>query len=212
MDTLDYIVNKYKIDLNQELPIYVDITRLDLAVLFKELDFKTGAEIGVLQGYYSEILCQANPQLKLYSVDAWSFYLVPKNYRQQRDHDIAYQEAKKKLAAYPNNVIIRKWSMDAVKDFKDESLDFVFIDGDHSFQAITNDIAEWSKKVRKGGIVSGHDFGRSKFKGFGGVKDVVLAWTYSMQIQPWFVLESAEFSNERDSLTRRDNCWLWVKE
>lgn len=209
--TLDYLAAKYKVDLNQSSPIYIDISRLDLAVLFKELSFQKGAEVGVLDGYYSEVLCQANPDLKLYSIDAWQWYPTPNNFRKQKDHDQAYEAAKRRLSEYPNSVIIKKWSTEAVLDFEDESLDFVFIDADHEFQAVTNDIAEWSKKVRKGGIISGHDFGRSKYKNFGHVKDVVLAWTFAHGIQPWFVLESAKFKDERDSLTRRDNVWLWVK-
>jgi predicted O-methyltransferase YrrM len=48
--------------------------------------------------------------------------------------------------------------MEAVKDFKDESLDFVFIDGNHQYSYVLEDITEWSKKVRSGGIVSGHDY------------------------------------------------------
>ena len=219
MDALEYIVNKYSVDLNQEFPIYIDKTREDLALLFKELGFNTGVEIGVLEGHYSEVLCQANPQLKLYSVDAWLYYPVPNNYRLQRHYNQAYEAAKERLAQYPNNTIIKKWSMDASKDFEDGSIDFVFIDGDHAFQAITNDIAEWSKKVRTGGIVSAiedtqdHvDFGRSKYKSWGGVKDVVLAWTNNYDIKPWFVFEPDKYKDNRDSLERRDSCWFWVKE
>src|SRR3989304_7854787 len=46
MNTLDYIAQKFKIDLNQKSPIYIEGTRLDLPPLFKELGYKTGAEIG----------------------------------------------------------------------------------------------------------------------------------------------------------------------
>ncbi len=48
--------------------------------------------------------------------------------------------------------------MDALEDFEDNSLDFVYIDGDHNFKHISEDIYEWTKKVRSGGIVSGHDY------------------------------------------------------
>jgi predicted O-methyltransferase YrrM len=48
--------------------------------------------------------------------------------------------------------------MDAVKDFADGSLDFVYIDGHHGFKYVAEDIWEWHKKVRKGGIVAGHDY------------------------------------------------------
>ncbi len=50
--------------------------------------------------------------------------------------------------------------MDALADFEDESLDFVYIDGNHAAPWVDDDIREWSKKVRKGGVVSGHDYAR----------------------------------------------------
>ena len=208
MNTLDYIVEKYDLDLTLPSPIYLwDRNRSDFPELFKELGFEVGVEVGVLRGKYSEVLCRSNPKLKLFSVDAWSWYPS----RVKRDYENVYEEAVWRLSRYPNCEMVRKWSMDAVKGFADESLDFVFIDGDHEFKAVTNDIAEWSKKVRKGGIVSGHDYGRSHDRQYGNVKDVVNAWTYSKNITPWFVGESSKYKGDEDSPDYRDNCWFWVK-
>jgi predicted O-methyltransferase YrrM len=49
-------------------------------------------------------------------------------------------------------------SMEAVKNFEDESLDFVFIDGSHEYKDIKDDIIHWLPKVKKGGILAGHDY------------------------------------------------------
>ena len=194
-------MDKYKIDLNQPSPFWVNCNRLiDLPVIFKDLGFTKGAEIGVLEGKYSKILCQSNPELKLYCIDPWEFYPVHKNFRKARMYEPIYQKAKETLSKYPNSEIIRKKSVDAVKDFADESLDFVFIDADHRFQAVTNDIAEWSKKVRVGGIISGHDYGKSRSKDFVHARFVVHAWTSAYEIHPWFVLDAP---NEQS--------WMWVK-
>ncbi len=202
--TLEYIVKKFNVDLSQPSPIKISCNRYkDLPVLFRELGFKVGVEVGVLEGTYSEVLCQSNPDLKLFSVDPWLFYPVYKNFRKQRDHDRAYEIAKNKLAKYPNNKIIKTWSVEAAKDFADESLDFVYIDADHSFQAVTNDIAVWSKKVRKGGIIAGHDFSTSKNRQFGHVKNVVMAWCEAYAIHPLF-----ELKNPPDY---RENSWMYVK-
>ena len=124
-------------------------TRNELAEYFNELGFKTGAEIGVNRGFYSRQLCRSIPDLKLYCVDPWVIK-IPR-------HEEKYQEALTMLSPFDTH-IIRKTSMEAVKDFEDESLDFVYIDGDHSYQAVKDDLREWSKKVRKGGIISGHDY------------------------------------------------------
>lgn len=127
--------------------------RTDLARYFKEKGFKVGAEIGVLGGDYSALLCKVNPELKLYCIDSWGY-----GEHKKRDYHLRkYEEAKVKLSAY-NTTIIYKLSMDAVKDFEDESLDFVYIDANHEPQFVAEDIREWTKKVKRGGIVSGHDY------------------------------------------------------
>ena len=48
--------------------------------------------------------------------------------------------------------------MDAVKDFDDESLDFVYIDGNHLYPAVKKDIDLWWPKVKAGGVMGGHDY------------------------------------------------------
>lgn len=153
-----------------------------LAEYFAELGFKVGAEIGVERGYYSEILCKANPNLKLYCIDAWKVYKGYRDHTNQEKLNKYYEEAKERLSHY-NCEIIKDWSMEAVKKFEDESFDFVYIDGNHDFKNCTDDIAEWSKKVRKGGIVSGHDYVRNRTSIECQVKDVVDAWTYAYRIR-----------------------------
>ena len=49
-------------------------------------------------------------------------------------------------------------SQDALIEVPDCSLDWVFIDANHSYEYAKSDIIGWSKKVKTGGIVSGHDF------------------------------------------------------
>ena len=68
-----------------------------------------------------------------------------------------YEEAKKRLAPY-DCTLIKKTSMEALDDFKDESLDFVYIDGNHKIKYIVEDIFEWYRKIKKGGVISGHDY------------------------------------------------------
>ena len=199
--SLDYIVKKYNIDLKGRSPFWINCNRLtDLPALFKELDFKVGAEIGVLYGEYSEILCQRLPDAKIYSIDPWVHYPVYKDFRRAEMYEPIYLKAKDRLSQYKNNEIIRKASLDAVGDFEDESLDFIFIDADHRFRQFTDDLAEWSKKVRKGGIVSGHDFGRAASKDFVHVRFVVPAWCTAYRIHPWFVLEAPQ-----------QRSWMYIK-
>lgn len=56
-------------------------------------------------------------------------------------------------------------SMEAVKQIKDSSLDLVFIDADHRYEAVKEDIIAWLPKIRKGGILSGHDYDYPRYGG-----------------------------------------------
>jgi len=53
---------------------------------------------------------------------------------------------------------IRKESLDAVNMYEDESLDVVFLDASHKYEDVKADLNAWYKKVKKGGIFSGHDY------------------------------------------------------
>ena len=79
--------------------------------------------------------------------------------------------------------------MEAVPKFEDNSLDFVHIDGDHSFDYVMMDIIEWSKKLKEGGVMACHDFhvGR-KF----GIIEAVRSYTSCHRIVPWFVVEDPQ--------------------
>jgi hypothetical protein len=137
------------------------LNRLNLAEMFGVLGFKKGAEIGVRGGDYTEILCQNIPTLeKLYAIDPWD--VVPDDpsseaYGKDRQN-IYYERAKSKLVKYPQVEIVRKLSNDAVKDIPFNSLDFVYIDGAHTFDYVMLDLIEWTKRVKPGGIVSGDDY------------------------------------------------------
>lgn len=128
--------------------------RNDLAKLFFERGYTIGAEIGVWKGWYSSVLIRENPNLLLYCIDPWLPYAEqPSRIKNER----CFRETEKRLM--PHNVkIIRKTSAVALNDFPDRSLDFVYIDGAHDYENVRHDINEWSKKVRIGGIVAGHDY------------------------------------------------------
>lgn len=129
------------------------LNRTELAKHFAKKGFTKGAEIGVFYGYYSRVLLDNIPNLELLCVDSWN-----KNNARSRAYDLVLDLAK----IYPNMSVVKANSMDAVKDVKDGSLDFVFIDADHHYKPVKEDITEWAKKVRVGGIVSGHDYVESR--------------------------------------------------
>ena len=210
METLALLTEWLNLDLDRRSPIEIaNVGRDGLAILFAKLGFTSGAEIGVEQGLYSETLCKANPDLRLHSIDAWKAYSGYRDHVSQEKLDNFYKITADRLAAY-NCEIIRAYSLDAVKQFDDGSLDFVYIDGNHELPFVVNDIIEWSKKVRVGGIVAGHDYYKSsRFDTKNHVTYAVNAYVLSYRITPWFLLGTKDIisGQVRDHM----RSWMWVK-
>ena len=139
--------------------------RADFTKIINELGLKTGVEIGVHKGHFSEhILANSNIE-KMYSVDAWlEDEETTKAVRKKCDEgkmELCYQETVEKLVKYGDrSVIIRGLSEEVVKQFEDESLDFIYLDASHIFTGFTIDLVNWWPKLRWGGLFSGHDYWR----------------------------------------------------
>lgn len=170
------------------------VGRDDLAVIFKEAGYTHGAEIGVFRGDYSQTLCDAIPGLKLICVDPWMPYMG----KSPRTMDKIYKTTRNRLKNYGVE-IVRKTSMEAVVNVPDASLDFVYIDGMHEFDFVMEDIIMWEPKVRRGGIVAGHDY---KAQHGWGVVAATNAYVKAHGIVNWYLLigNDVEWS------------WLWVKK
>ena len=126
-----------------------------------------GAEVGVYDGRMSKALFMLIPALRLYMVDRWSEYT-----KEQIDGDPGATmtrygrkvwkgiEAQARAVAGANAgaTIIKGDSVEAAATIADASLDFVFIDGDHSYEGVKRDIEAWMPKVKPGGWLMGHDY------------------------------------------------------
>jgi hypothetical protein len=173
-------------------------TRADLARLFAERGYTRGAEIGVADGRNSLTLCQHIPGLQLLCVDPWQAY--PGNPRggPQPQHNGNFDLAQERLRDFSLE-FWRLYSVDAARDYRAcdgvtgqpsrPPLDFVYIDGNHSFDYVIEDLIEWSKNVRSGGIVSGHDFYEFKWAG---VVEAVVAYTGAHGITDWWLCDERE--------------------
>jgi len=177
-------------------------SRDDLPNFFKEMGYKVGAEIGVYKGEFTEKLCKTG--MKIYGIDPWIVY---KNYRKhpkELEYDELYKITMDRLSPY-DFTLIKKTSMDALEDIPDESLDFVYIDGNHSLPYITQDIYEWNRKVRVGGIISGHDYFISSHNPYWiricHVKYAVDACAKIFEVKNLYILNKD-----------RHPSWMWIKD
>lgn len=141
-----------------------------LAVIKAKKYFKdkpiTACEIGTFRGNHAEEMLKSLNIKKLYIIDPYEKYLEYKNDGSCKFVDEAKIEAHKRLKKYGKNtqiVWIEKFSDDAINDIK-EKLDFLYIDGNHYSPFVDNDIKNYYPLVRKGGIISGHDYNNSDWK------------------------------------------------
>ncbi len=213
MDTYHYILKKYHLRRRREFFLEIpNMGRGNLAELFSELGFTKGVEIGVEKGEYSEILCKANPNLHLFGVDPWKSTSYEKGTAEeiagQTHYTTYYREAKKRLAPY-NCTLIRKTSMDALAKFKDNSLDFVYIDGNHDFLHVTQDIHFWKQKIKPGGILSGHDYAYFPFHKFNHVRRVIDTYFRCYNMHPYFLVGA--LLSEKEWIRDKFRSWFWVK-
>lgn len=143
-----------------------------------------GAEIGVLKGVTSKALLEHLPDLFLWMVDSWSACSPDSAYFasqdgvarfSQADHLANLEEAFNRTAfAASRRACVRADSVAAAKGIPAGSLDFVFIDADHTYDAVQRDIETWWPKIRLEGILCGHDYGgRRNRHGLWGVNRAV---------------------------------------
>jgi predicted O-methyltransferase YrrM len=123
-----------------------------------------GAEIGVLGGTHARSMLRHLPNLsRLYLIDPYGGIT---------DRDPKFLQFKAKFGADNDRITWHvRTSMEAVKRFSDQSLDFVYIDANHRFYHVAQDIRAWWPKVRMGGLLAGHDYFT-----YGSVKKAVDEW------------------------------------
>lgn len=104
-----------------------------------------GAEIGVQLGLNSESIIKELNIKELYLIDIWE------------QTDKYYKTVLRKFRKDTRVKIIKDFSKNAVKYIDDNSLDFVYIDANHEYNQVYQDIELWTQKVREKGIIAGHD-------------------------------------------------------
>lgn len=132
--------------------------RVDLCDLLGEIGFTgLGCELGAGSGWFSHKILTYSDLSRLYSVDPFDKPEgSPISFRADPS---VYIDCLRTLMPFgERSYVLRTLSSEAAKLFSDETFDFVYVDANHWEPEVRNDIETWWPKVRKGGILAGHDW------------------------------------------------------
>jgi hypothetical protein len=146
-----------------------DITRFEFwQRVINDRGVATMAEVGVWRGEFAEAVFAGCPNLTTYylldpwrHLDSWN---KPANVS-NRTFKEYYQGVLDRTARWAEKrVVLRGRTTDVVASIPDGSLDFAYIDGDHSLRGISIDLIRMWPKIRDGGWIGGDDFSRTAWQ------------------------------------------------
>ncbi len=150
-------------------------------------------EIGSYCGESGEIIASTFPNSILNCVDPWEKYTEEGSTYDLNEQEIVLNEAEivfdSVLARYSNMKKNKMASLKYAELIAPESIDFIYIDGNHQYTSVKEDLNVWSTKIKSGGIIAGHDFGWSS------VNKAII-----------------EFFNQQPVATFPDGSWFYFKK
>lgn len=151
---------------------------------------RTGAaaEIGVMHGGYAQLVLKDWKGKRYYMVDLWG--RQDKEVYRERTDGIDYEAKYRDCAAIADRdlrvQILRGMSTEMAVNVPDGTLDWVWIDANHSYRAVLEDMDAWYPKVKSGGLFSGHDYGLdTNWPHWCEVKPAVDRWMAEHNIPFW---------------------------
>lgn len=185
-----------------------------LIELINHYNWICGAELGVRRGDLSISLLVNCPNLNLICVDLWEDH---RSINERHNHKNNYDIFLNTIKLYSDRVnIIRNLTNVAHDNILDESLDFVFVDATHTYNAVKEDISLWLPKIKKDGMLCGHDYCEAFDKG-GVVKAIREVTTDIIELSKKKISPSCNVSesvslikNKKNVADRETGCWfIW---
>jgi len=145
-----------------EINIYKDSRTYILAKMIVDNNFTKFVEIGLYKCSMLKMILKSNMSDKIeeyWGVD--NFNHIESGYHRELTTevwDMAYAQACRLMIKHKSLRILRMKSVNASMLFKNGYIDMIFIDGSHDYDSVSEDIKSWEPKIRKGGIISGHDY------------------------------------------------------
>ena len=138
-------------------------SRFDLWVqLLRGRPLECAAEIGVWKGDFAQaILATFSTFTKYYMIDPWAHlpdWNKPFNVNDQTFEEVYAEALGKTDFAASRRIVLRGRTSAVIDEISDQSLDFAYIDGDHTLRGITLDLIQVLPKIKDGGLIGGDDF------------------------------------------------------
>jgi hypothetical protein len=150
---------------------------------------EVGTWLGKSAAFMAVEIINSKKYIKFDCVDNWEPYplLIESQDRSNFfPFETMYEKFLDNIKPVSNTITpVKLSSVDASKNYEDKSLDFIFIDADHSYRAVKRDIVAWYPKLKENGMIAGHDFPHR------GVKKAV-----------------KEFFGRKVHAIRREGCWV----
>jgi hypothetical protein len=142
-------------------------TRDEINLLLKPNSI--GCELGVFEGEFSEILLSQNKFSKLYLVDLFDGMVESgdksgNNVRCKNSIDLL-NAVSNKFSNRECVEIVKKDSVSFLESFPDNYFDFIYIDTSHQYEHTKIELNASLRKIKKDGIIAGHDYNRYRFDG-----------------------------------------------
>jgi len=172
--------------------------------VLKNRSHKYGCEIGVNQGTTTAYLLEKLESIeRYYAVDPWKYYemydgkVFPATAKGNKKWSEVVNLFMKNTVEHSNRIcMMRMFSTDAVKFFEDYYFDWIYIDANHKYEYIKENLELWTPKVKVGGMITGHDYKNKKEKNRG--------WGITRAVDE-FVL------NNNFKLHTGDRCTYWFE-
>lgn len=138
-------------------------------------------EIGTWEGGFSEALIKNVKFKMLYCIDPYRHfddgsYPDAMNDLTQKQYDEKFVEVSKKLSS-DKVQFLRMTSSEAALLFENNSVDYVYIDGNHEFKFVDEDIKNWFPKIKEGGFMCGDDVYSTKMEDYDKEKNLIKVWS-----------------------------------
>ena len=159
----------------------------------KSIGCRTGAEIGVHTGAYTAIFAQ-HLTGTFYAIDPWMCWpehVCSGGAYREKYHPGAIEKTEQsrlkalsRIEKYNHVKVVRQTSLEASIGIPDDSLDMVYVDGNHLYPYVWIDLWNYWPKLREGGIMSGHDLN------FSSVTKAVQEFVAKANVPYWYVMEN----------------------